>query len=1264
MSDHPHPDATVAEPAASAGPGTPPIRFPAELPISARAEELIEAIRTHQVLVVAGETGSGKSTQLPKLCLAAGRGDGGLIGHTQPRRIAARAVAERVAEELGGRIGGTVAWQVRFTDTTSADTRVKLMTDGILLAEIQRDPDLRRYDTLIIDEAHERGLNVDFILGYLRQLLPRRPDLRVIVTSATIDTARFAEHFAVDGQPAPVVEVSGRTYPVEVRYRPLVDDQGRERDVLDGIVDAVDELVAEGPGDILVFASGQRDIRDAADALQGRHRDTEVLPLYARLSAQEQHRVFAPHRGRRIVIATNIAETSLTVPGIRYVVDPGLARISRFNRRTKVQRLPIEEISRASADQRAGRCGRVAPGVAIRLYDEEDLAARPEFTEPEILRTNLASVILQMTAIGLGDVEAVPFVEPPDRRLVADGVALLEELGAVTDDPRAPGGRRLTDVGRKLARLPIDPRVARMVLAGADEGCLKEVLVIAAALSIQDPRERPQDKAHTADRYHAAHADPSSDFLTLLNLWTHLRGLQRQLSGNQFRKRCKQEFLHHLRVREWQDVHSQLRRIAHDLDLPRSSASAGGELDQTGRDAVHRALLAGLLSNIGVRDGTSRAYLGTRGSRFTLGRHSALAEHPPGWVMAAELVETHRLFAGLAAAIRPGWVEPLAGDLVQRTHGEAEWDGRRGSAVTTERVTFRGVPIVQGRRINLARVDPAAARSMFLDRALVAGDWGGDLPVLVDNRARAAEVAKLEARLRRPGLMAPEDVLRDAYEQLVPAEVVSASTFQRWHRRASADHPRLLEVDVEQLLAAGAGELHALRDFPDTWQAGEDADLALEYRHTPDDPEADGVTVDIPLEALPRLDAGHFDWQVPGLREELVIALIRGLPKPLRRALVPAPETARAVLAEISPADGPLLPTLAAALTRHGGVPVTPDAWAGVRLPDHLRMRYRIIGRDGVLAAGTDLGALKAGVSRHLRQAVRRSADVPSHTGLTAWTIGDLPREVRASRDGVEVIAHPALVDEGATVGVKAYSTPQAQAAAMAAGTRRLLRLSLANPVKVVALRLDKAEKLALTLAPHDDVAAVVEDCTACVLDAIVEDAGGPAWTEEGFAALREQARERAPDLVVVTARATARIVSQAQQVRERLRAPLPPALEPARRDLARQLGRMVYPGFVAATGGAHLGHLPRYLQAMLVRIESMGRNPERDADHLALVTDLEEDLRLLVDRGLATPAAAAPVRWSIEELRVSLFAQQLGTAERISERRIRDRIAALRRPG
>ena len=1233
---------------------------PPELPITDRADEIVAAIRDHQVVVVAGETGSGKSTQLPKLCLEAGRGTNGLIGHTQPRRIAARAVAERVAEELNSRVGDLVGYAVRFTDTVSKRSVIKVMTDGILLNELQRDRQLRAYDTIIIDEAHERGLNIDFVLGYLAQLLPTRPDLKLIITSATIDTERFAAHFATDGVPAPIIEVSGRTYPVDVRYRPLehADRDGNvaELDLVDGIVEAVEELVDQGPGDILVFASGERDIRDAADALgKAKLKGTEILPLYARLSAAEQHRVFSGHKGRRIVIATNIAETSLTVPGIRYVVDPGLARMSRYSRKTKVQRLPIEKISQASANQRSGRCGRLGPGVAIRLYAEEDFEARPAFTEPEILRTNLASVILRMTAIGLGDVDAFPFLEAPDRRQVADGVALLEELGAIVPDASAPGGRALTEVGTRLARLPVDPRLARMVLAAEEEGCVHEVMVIASGLSIQDPRERPQDKAHTAEQYHARFVEPGSDFLTLLNLWDHLRDQQHQLSGNQFRKRCRQEFLHWLRVREWQDVYSQLRRIVKDLGIAISK-------DPDNHDGIHRSMLAGLLSNVGVRDGDSREYLGTRSTRFVLGRRSALADHPPGWVVAAELVETNRLWASMASAIRPRWIEELAGDLVTRSHSDPEWSRNRAAATTLEKVVFRGLPIVQGRRINLGRINRAQARAMFIEHALVNGDWDHSHRFLAANADTVARVRELEARLRRPGLLAPEDVLADHYDAHVGADVVNGASFDKWWRGVSRDRPHLLDVTVDQLLAGGHDSLADLTHYPDTWTVGGN-DLSLDYAYDPEDPQADGVTVDIPLEMLPRIQPGHFDWQVPGFRHELIVALIRALPKSLRRALVPAPDTATRALQHIGPDDGPLLPALARELTRLSGVTITPQDWAGARLPPHLRMRYRIVGDKGPLASGTDLSALKEGVATHLRSAVRKAAPFPEQRGLTDWTFGDLPRVVSNRAGDVEVHAYPTLVDEGTTAGVRSVTTEAEQARAMAAGTRRLLRLALPTMVRVVAGQLDQQQKLQLTMAPHPDVPAVIEDCLDCVIDAIVEDAGGPAWTAADFAELRRDVRERAPRLVVVTARATAHIVQRAGSVRERLRQPLPPSFDDAKRDVAQQLGRMVYPGFVARTGGSRLPHLPRYLQGMVVRLETMGRNPDRDREGMALVRDLEEELRLLIDtRGPSLdPVATQSVRWQLEELRISLFAQQVGTAERISEARVRQRLLDLR---
>ncbi|MGI9016912.1 MAG: ATP-dependent RNA helicase HrpA [Euzebya sp.] len=1243
-------------PTASGNPAAPTIVVPPDLPIAQRADELIAAIARYQVIVVAGETGSGKSTQLPKLCLAAGRGTRGRIGHTQPRRIAARAVAERVAQELSTNIGGLVGYQVRFTDTVSDSSVIKVMTDGILLNELQRDRTLSAYDTIIIDEAHERGLNIDFILGYLAQLLPRRPDLHVIVTSATIDTQRFAQHFAAaDGTPAPIFEVSGRTYPVELRYQPLTDTdhQGNTVDVdlTDGIVRAVQDLTAEGPGDILVFASGERDIRDAADALRkAKLTNTEILPLYARLSASEQQRIFHPHGGRRVVIATNIAETSLTVPGIRYVVDPGLARISRYHRRTKVQRLPIEKISIASADQRSGRCGRLGPGIAIRLYEEDDLAARSQFTEPEIMRTNLASVVLQMTALGLGDVAAFPFVDRPESRAVADGVAVLEELNALVPAPNNPGGRALTGIGKRLARIPLDPRLARMVLAAEEEGCVHEVMVIASCLSIQDPRERPQDRAHTAERYHARFMNSSSDFLTILNLWDHLNASRRELSGNQFRRRCSEEFLHYLRIREWQDVYSQLRRVCKDLGIRISRQEEPGE-------EVHRAMLAGLLSNIGMRDGSSREYLGTRGSRFVVGRRSALSDNPPAWIMAAELVETNRLWAGLACHIRPQWIEPLAGDLVSRSHGEPRWDPGRGAATVLERVNFRGIPIVTGRTINLSRIDPEAARQMFIHHALVEGDWTHRYDFQRDNAARLQQVRGLEDRLRR-SLADPGDLLVQFYEQRIGPEATSAAHFTTWWRKVAADQPDLLTVSVGALLAGL--EVPSKQDFPDHLPAGGES-VPVSYTFDPSRPEADGVTVDVGLELLPTVHAGTFDWLVPGMRHELVVALIRGLPKHLRRGLVPAPDTATRVLQRISPDDGPLLPLLARELTRIGGAAVQVEEWRGVRIPDHLRVRYRIVDDGRVLASGGDLAALKNGVAAHLRRAIAQTTSLPDQSGLTGWSVGSLPRSVTGTRNGVEVTSYPALVDEGDAVGVRTFATAQEQRREMWAGTHRLLRLALQNPVRMVDRTLDRATKLALTQSPHPDISAVLEDALACVIDAIMSDHGGPVWTKQEFDTLKDDVVVRSPRLLVVTTKAAADIASRAQSIKQRLAQPAPQSLQQGRTDAARQLGRLVYAGFITATGGRQLGHLPRYLQGILVRLDTMGRSPGRDAEHTALITDLEEEYRLLVRLRPDRADALRELRWQLEEFRVSLFAQSLGTATRVSESRLRGRLAEIR---
>ncbi len=1017
----------------------PEITYPPALPVSQRKDEIAAAIRDHQVVIVAGETGSGKTTQLPKICLELGRGTTGQIGHTQPRRIAARTVAERIADELGTGIGTAVGYKVRFADKSSDRTLVKVMTDGILLAEMQRDPKLLRYDTLIIDEAHERSLNIDFILGYLKRLLPDRPDLKVIITSATIDPGRFSRHFAggesgEHNRGAPVIEVSGRTYPVEVRYRPLADPDrpGTEaKDQAQAICDAVGELRAEGPGDILVFLSGEREIRDTADALaeQADLAGLEVLPLYARLSAAEQHRAFQPHQRPRVVLATNIAETSLTVPGIRYVVDPGTARISRYSHRTKVQRLPIEPISRASADQRKGRCGRTSDGICIRLYSEEDFASRPEFTDPEILRTNLASVILQTAALGLGEVADFPFMDPPDSRNIIDGVRLLEELGAVAPGGTDPGGHtaardgaargdtpgppwpgtprhgatRLTGVGRKLARLPTDPRLGRMILEAAHHGCVREVLIITAALSIQDPRQRPADAREAADASHARFARPGSDFLAFLSLWDYLDAKQRELSSSAFRRMCRREFLHYLRVREWQDVQAQLRQAARDVGI-----SAGPRAEEDGlADRVHMSLLAGLLSHIGMKDaeqaGTAQnpqrkrrgpaEFAGARGARFAIFPDSVLARKPPQWVVAAELVETSRLWARTVARIEPEWAEPLAAHLVKRSYSEPHWDARRGAAVAFEKVSLYGLPIVTERKVNYARVDPAAARDLFITGALVEGDWPTRHEFFHRNQRLLDQARGLEDRARRRGIVADDAAVFDFYDRRIPADVTSARHFDTWWK-ARAHDPDLLTFTQADLVGPAAEDIDPA-DYPSSWGGG----LPLSYEFTPGEPD-DGVTADIPLAVLGQVNGEELGWQVPGLREELVTELIRSLPKELRRLFVPAPDTARAVTARLGEPHGSLLDALARELGRLAGVPVPRDAFDESRLPGHLKITYRVMDGDRELAHGKDLGELRERLRPRLQAKLTEAAGDITRTGLKDWTIGTLPRVFTRGQDG------------------------------------------------------------------------------------------------------------------------------------------------------------------------------------------------------------------------------------------------------------------------
>jgi ATP-dependent RNA helicase HrpA len=1228
----------------------PAITYPPQLPVAQKKDEILAAIRDHQVVIVAGETGSGKTTQLPKICLELGRGVLGTIGHTQPRRLAARTVAERIAEELGTEVGEAVGWKVRFTDHVGDGTLVKLMTDGILLAELQQDRMLRQYDTLIIDEAHERSLNIDFILGHVRQLLPRRPDLKVIITSATIDPERFSRHF----DDAPIVEVSGRTYPVEVRYRPLVatEDGEEDRDQVQGIGDAVRELMGEGPGDILVFLSGEREIRDTADALGKMNlRDTEVLPLFARLSAAEQHRVFRPHGGRRIVLATNVAETSLTVPGIKYVVDPGTARISRYSHRTKVQRLPIEAISQASANQRKGRCGRTSDGICVRLYTEDDFAARPEFTDPEILRTNLASVILQMTAARLGDIETFPFIDPPDRRNIKDGLQLLHELGALED------GVRITPLGRKLVQLPVDPRLARMIMEAGKNGCVRDVLVIAAALSIQDPRERPADRQQAADEKHRRFADPTSDFLAYLNLWRYLRDKQQELSGSQFRKLCKTEFLHYLRVREWQDLYTQLRQVAGRLGIPIDKAQAEP-------DKIHISLLAGLLSHIGLMDQERREYDGARGARFAIFPGSALFKKPPRWVMSAELVETSRLWARVNARIQPEWVEPLAGHLVNRSYSEPHWEKARGAVMAVEKVTVYGVPIVAARKVDYGRIDPELSRELFIRHALVEGDWDTRHRFFHDNRRLLGEVEELEHRARRRDILVDDETLFDFYDRRVPADVVSARHFDSWWKQARATEPDLLTFDPSMLVNAAAGEVSEA-DYPDFWRQ-DGLRLRLTYRFEPGGLEpgadADGVTVHIPLSVLNQVRPEGFDWQIGGLREELVTELIRSLPKAIRRSFVPAPNFAKAVLGRVTPRQGPILDAIARELHAMGGPVIARESWELSRVPDHLKITFRVVDGDRTLAAGKDLVELKQRLAPEVRATLSHAGTDLERRGLREWTIGTLPRSYE--RGGMK--AYPALVDEGDSVAVRMLGSEAEQRRAMWRGTRRLLLLNAPSPMRLIQRRLTNQAKLALSHNPHGGVGKLFDDCFACATDRLMAEAGGPAWDEAGFTRLNDHVRAGLHDAADAVVTQVERVLSVAHAIEVRLKTTGSAALVPALADIRAQLSALVFPGFVTATGWDRLSHLVRYLRAIERRLDRLPDNPGRDRDLMLQVHALQADYERLSE-GAPDGAAGGPlqdIRWMLEELRVSFFAQQLGTAHPVSEKRIRKAMAAMTAAG
>jgi ATP-dependent helicase HrpA len=1284
--------------------------------------------------VVAGETGSGKSTQLPKICLEAGRGTAGLIGHTQPRRIAARSLAERVADELGVAFGGPVGYKVRFTDHVSDSTLVKLMTDGILLAELHGGPALRQYDTLIIDEAHERSLNIDFILGYLHRLLPSRPDLKVVITSATIDTQRFSEHFGG----APIIEVSGRTYPVEVRYRPLgdgaggsvgagVDGEDAEGDVDNGgggygsapadaepldevqaVCQAVAELCAEGPGDILVFLPGEREVRDTADALaKAGFAGLEVLPLYGRLSSAEQHRVFEPHSGRRAVLATNVAETSLTVPGVRYVVDTGTARISRYSRRTKVQRLPIEAISQASANQRAGRCGRLGPGICLRLYSEEDFKARRPFTEPEILRTNLASVVLQMAAIGLGEVEDFPFVDPPDRRNVKDGVALLEELGALTPageqgEPRAGGAgptvRRLTALGRQLAQVPADSRLARMLVEAGRLGCLDEVLVIAAGLSVQDPRERPSDKKEAAASSHARFDHDRSDFLSYLALWSYLDDRQGELSSGQFRRLCRREFISYQRAREWQDVQAQLSEICRQLKLtvrpgknrqPEVTAKKEGysSLPEAAQALVHQALLAGLVTQVGAREGEATDFVAPRNARFAIWPGSVLAKSPPRWVMAAELVETGRLWARYVAPVRPQWVEKAAAHLLKWSYSEPTWSAERGEAFVHARATLYGLAVVVGRRVDLSRLDPQEARSLFMWNALVEGDWDGALEFVALNRDVLAGVRTAMARARRPHLMPGDDELYEFYAARVPPEVTSGRAFTTWWRRASrAEQARWAATETD--LSGPAGADVDPDAFPDVWPVADDLAVPLTYNWGPGEDE-DGVCADIALAQIDRLADEGLEWQVPGLRLELVTSLLRSLPKDLRRQLLPVGDHARDFVTKMTPADGPLLAVLARSMSVVAGLPISVGDFDWSKVPVYLRPTFRVLALDGtVLAAGKEISGLLHQLQPLLDRVLQAAAAEAGLTGperhFTAWDFGDLPERFGPVWNGYRLVGYPAVVDEQNAVTIKVFADEASGVAAMADGVRRLVWLNLParrHLTDSLERSVNNQTKLALAAlrsTPYRSVRELADDVLWAALGQVIGQNGALVRGPEEFDKLASLARAEIEPAARKALSAAARVIAKMAEVGRRTEdlwaksaPPSPtPALRAALEDVVRHLARLGGRQFVSRAGTERLSDIERYLSALERRLDKVPLAPRRDLELAQQVQALQRHLddTIITARragaGAGCFAALEEARWMIEELRVSLFAQSLGTRGPVSPERARRAIDAAWSPG
>ena len=1220
--------------------------YPDDLPVVARREEIARAIAANQVVIVCGETGSGKTTQLPKICLELKRGVAGMIGHTQPRRIAARTVASRIAAELKSELGRAVGYKVRFTDKVSTDTYVKVMTDGILLAETQRDRMLRAYDTLIIDEAHERSLNIDFLLGYLKRLLPQRPDLKIIVTSATIDAERFAQHFAHMDKPAPVIEVTGRLYPVEMRYRPQEVDEDEEEEPGQALADAVDELAREpGGGDILIFLPGEREIREAAEVLRKHHpQGAEILPLYARLSFEDQERVFKPSGAQRVVLATNVAETSLTVPGIRYVIDTGLARVNRYSYRNKVEQLQIEKISRASANQRAGRCGRVAAGVCLRLYAEDDYNTRPEFTEPEILRSSLASVILRMKALKIGNVEDFPFLEAPAPRMIADGYQLLAELGAVDEL------NDLTPVGRELARFPIDPRIARIVLAAREQHCVTEILIIAAALEIQDPRDRPFERADAADQAHARFNDERSDFLAFLKLWDYFSdALKHKKSNRRLTEELHAAFLSPRRMREWRDVHNQLHTLAAEMHLPMNEKPATYE-------QVHRALLAGLLGNVGFKSDEGDGYIGARGTKFAIFPGSGLRKAKPKWVVAAELTETARLYARCAAKVEPEWIEAAAAHLVKRHYFDPQWDRQRAMVNAYERVTLYGLTLVSRRRIHYGPINPVEARDVFIRAGLAADAYETKAPFYAHNRQLIREIRELEHKARRPDVLVDEAAIVAFYDALIPAGIYNGAAFEQWRRDAESTNPTLLCMTREYLMRHAAADISEAQ-FPDRMTVN-GVDLKLTYRFEPTH-ALDGVTLTVPLHLLNQLEAALFDRLVPGLIREKVAFCFKALPKAFRRHLVPVPESVTAFLEQDSGSgtdDSALTAALAKFTQRRAGTPVSADVWDDAKVPSHLMMNYRVIDDAGrELAMGRDLDALKAQLGQAAQLTFAKSEPGIERDDVRTWDFGDLPGEISFTRNGRKLTGYPALVDDGDSVAIRLFDTRGAADASMRVGICRMLRIELKEQMKQLDKSLPGFTQAALQLRTISGADELKEDLVTAICDrAFIGDDELPR-TQKEYDAQKQRARTRLPAVRDAACRMFASIADEYHKATLRLGS-VPSALNRVAADVRSQLQRLVYKGFFSATPWEQLQHLPRYLKATAIRLDKFAANAERDAKHAASIAELWKLSQERSDKLRKAGAADARLddfRWQLEELRVSLFAQELKTPYPVSVKRL-----------